>query len=231
MKEYEISKMWVRSFTTILFLAIFLCGCAGREQTVSPVPLVVSTNPANGAKAVPVAQVITATFNQAMDPTTISGSTFIVTGPGAVAVNGVVTLAGMTASFTPNALLAPSTLYTATITTGAANPAGNTLAANFMWMFTTGTIPTVTTTNPANGAMNVPINQKITATFSEAMNPGTITAAGTFTVAVAGGGAAVAGTVTYVAATNTAMFAPTGNLLPSTQYTATITTAGQIGGG
>ncbi len=226
MKEYETSKTWVRSFTTILFLGIFLCGC-GREQTVSPVPIVVSTTPANGATAVPVAQVISATFNQAMDPTTINASTFLVTGPGAVMVTGVVTFSGTTASFTPNALLAPSAQYTATITTGAANPAGNPLAANVVWTFTTGTIPTVTATNPANGAMAVPINQKITATFSEAMNPSTITAAGTFTLAVAGGGAAVTGTVTYVAATNTAMFAPTGNLLPSTQYTATITTAAQ----
>ena len=32
----------------------------------------------------------------------------------------------------------------------------------------------------------VPTNQKITATFSEVMDPATITAAGTFTVAVAG---------------------------------------------
>ena len=182
--KYEISKMWVRGFTTILFLAIFLCGC-GREQTVSPVPVVLSTTPANGATAVPVAQVITATFNQAMDPTTINASTFLVTGPGAVAVAGVVTFSGTMASFTPNALLAPSALYTATITTGAANPAGNPLAANFVWMFTTGTIPTVIATNPANGAITVPINQKITATFSETMNPATITAAGTFTVAVA----------------------------------------------
>src|SRR5580704_8635967 len=106
MKEYETSKTWVRSFTTILFLGIFLCGC-GREQTVSPVPVVVSTAPANGAKAVPVSQVITATFNQTMDPTTISGSTFTVSGPGAVSVNGVIAFSGMTASFTPNALLAP----------------------------------------------------------------------------------------------------------------------------
>jgi hypothetical protein len=97
------------------------------------------------------------------------------------------------------------------------------LAANFTFSFTTGTIPTVVSTNPLNGAINVPINQKITATFSEAMNSTTVTASGTFTLAVAGsGGAAVIGTVTYVAATNTAAFAPTANLLPSTQYTAKV---------
>jgi hypothetical protein len=226
MRKAEGNKMVSRSCMAVLLLAIFLCGC-GREQTVSPVPVVVSTTPANGATAVPVAQVISATFNQAMDPTSINASTFIVTGLGGVAVAGVVTFSGTTASFTPNALLAPSTLYTATITTGATNSAGNPLAADVVWTFTTGTIPTVIATNPVNGAITVPINQKITATFSEAMNPATITAAGTFTLAVAGGGAAVTGTVTYVAATNTATFAPTGNLLPSTQYTATITTAAQ----
>ncbi len=47
-------------------------------------------------------------------------------------------------------------------------------------------------------------------------------------MAVAGvGGAAVTGTVTYVAAANTATFAPTANLLPSTQYTGTISIAAQ----
>jgi hypothetical protein len=226
MKEYEISKMWARSFRMALFLGIFLCGC-GREQTVSPVPVVLSTNPANGATAIPVAQVITATFNQSMNPSTINSSTFLVTAPGGAAVAGTVTYSGSTATFTPTALLSPSTLYTATITTGAQTPTGNTLASNYVWMFTTGTIPSVTSTDPSNGALNVPINQMVTATFSEAMNSTTIMAAGTFTLAVTAGGAAVPGTVTYVAATNTAMFGPTANLLPSTQYTATITTAAQ----
>ena len=41
------------------------------------------------------------------------------------------------ASFTPTASLAPSTAFTATITTSAADTFGNTLAANFVWTFTT----------------------------------------------------------------------------------------------
>jgi hypothetical protein len=162
-----------------------------------------------------------------MNPSTINSSTFLVTGAGGATVVGTVTFSGTTATFTPTAFLSPSTMYTATITTGAQSPAGNSLGTNHVWMFTTGTIPSVTSTNPTNGAMNVPINQKITATFSEAMNPTTITAASTFTLAVTAGGAVVPGTVTYVAASNTATFAPTANLLPSTQYTATITTAAQ----
>src|SRR3989442_15788761 len=43
----------------------------------------------------------------------------------------------MTATFTPVANLAPLAAYTATITTGATDLAGNALAANLVWSFTT----------------------------------------------------------------------------------------------
>jgi hypothetical protein len=90
------------------------------------------------------------------------------------------------------------------------------------WTFTTGTVPTVTSTNPASGATVVPLNQKIAVTFNQAMSPATITAAGAFTLQVTAGSVPVAGTVTYVAAANTALFTPTVNLVPSTQFTAAI---------
>lgn len=230
MKKFNGNKIWSRSLGMVLLLGVFLVGC-GREQTVgNAIPTVVSTAPANNATGVATAQIITATFSEAMNATTISSSTFTVTASSG-AVTGVVTYSGTTATFAPSAALAASTLYTGTITTGAADPLGNHLASNFVWTFTTGSIPSVISTNPFNGASNVPINQKITATFSEAMNSTTVTAAATFTLAVTTGGAAVPGTVTYVAATNTATFAPTTNLLPSTQYTATITTAAQSAAG
>ncbi|HVB33970.1 MAG TPA: Ig-like domain-containing protein [Patescibacteria group bacterium] len=227
MRNLTARKIWVLAF----LMAGVLAGC-GREQTLSPAaPVVVSTVPANGATGVPLAQIITATFNETMNATTINTSTFTVTGAGGAPVTGTVTYSGTTATFTPAASLAGSTVYTATITTGAKNPVGTSLASNFVWSFTTGTIPTVGNPIPPNGATNVPINQQIAATFSEAMNPATVTVAGTFTVAVAGGGAAVTGTVTYVAAANTVTFAPTANLLPSTQYTATIHTSAQSAAG
>jgi hypothetical protein len=213
--------IWILGF----LLTGLISGC-GREQAPVLGPAVIATAPANGATSVPVAQVVTATFNEAMNATTIDDATFTVTGPGGTSVAGVVTYSGTTAIFTPNALLAASTLYTATITTGAQDPVGDPLASNFAWTFTTGTIPTVISTNPLIGATNVPLNQRITATFSQAMNAATVIAPGTFTVAVTGG-ATVGGTVTYVAATNTATFVPTANLLPSTQYRATISASAQ----
>jgi hypothetical protein len=222
MRKFNIGKI----SRAALILVAFVAGC-GREQTPVPVPAVTAEVPANGAIGTPVAQALTANFNQAMNAATINATTFTLTGPGATPVTGTVTYSGTTATFTPAAALAPSTLYTATITTGAKNSIGIGLASNFVWTFTTGAIPTVVSTNPLNGAVAVPLNQKIAATFSGPMNPVTVMTAGTFTVAVFGGGAAVTGTVTYVAATNTATFAPSANLLPSTHYTATISTAAQ----
>jgi hypothetical protein len=174
---------------------------------------------------------ITATFNKAMNPTSINTSTFTVAGPAGAPVTGTVSYSGTTATFTPATLLAPSSIYTATITTGATDTIGTALPSNFVWSFTTGTIPTVISTNPLNGAANIPINRKITATFSEAMNPATVTAGGVFALTVTTGGAVVPGTATYVAANNTVIFAPTANLLPNTQYTATITTAAKSAAG
>lgn len=225
------SKLMVRFFVVLALLATGVIGGCGREQTPAVPPVVVSTVPANGAAGVALSSVITATFNETMNPATITSATFTLTAPGGLAISGTVVGSGLTATFTPMLPLASSTLYTATITTGAQSNLGIALAANYVWTFTTGFVPVVTSTIPANGAANVPLNQKITATFNQAMNPATITAAGTFAVAVAGGGAAVAGTVTYVAGANTAIFTPTMNLAPTTVYTAMITTAAQSVGG
>jgi hypothetical protein len=214
------------------FLLFAVAGC-GREQAPSPaLPAVIAVSPANAATGVVLNTAVTAGFSSVMAPATINTMTFTLTGPGGAAVAGAVTYSGTTATLTPTNSLAANTVYVATVTTGAQDPSGAGLAANFAWSFTTGTIPTVTSTNPLNGAINVPINQKITATFSEAMNATTVTAAGTFAVSAAGaGGAAVPGTVTYVAGTNTATFTPTANLAPSTQYTATISTSAQNAAG
>jgi ketosteroid isomerase-like protein len=195
--------------------------------TTAAPPTVVSTVPVNGATNVAVNTAISATFTGPMDATTINPTTFTLMGPGATVVTGSVNYAGNTATFTPASVLASSTLFTATITAGAKDPTGAPLAANFVWTFTTAPPPAVTATVPAGSATNVPLNQKIAATFNTPMNSSTITATGTFTLAVAGGGAAVPGTVTYDAASNTAIFAPISTLAANTQFTATVTIAAQ----
>ena len=91
-------------------------------------------------------------------------------------------------------------MYTATITTAAQDLLARGLAANYVWTFTTAagpdlTRPTVISTIPVNTATNVPANQAVTATFSEALNPTTVNAA-SYTLQ-GPGGTAVAGLVTY----------------------------------
>jgi Domain of unknown function (DUF4082)/Bacterial Ig-like domain/Bacterial Ig domain/Purple acid Phosphatase, N-terminal domain/FlgD Ig-like domain/Cohesin domain len=111
-------------------------------------PTVVSVSPGVGAGGVATTTQVTATFDEPIDPATVTSSTMRLTGPGATTVTGTVNYdpGSQTARFVPDAPLAYSTAYTATLKGGATDPrikdvAGNALAADFIWSFTTGTPP------------------------------------------------------------------------------------------
>ena len=120
-----------------LLLVVYLTGCAPPPVGDVVLPTISSNSPLASATEVALAANVTATFSEAMDSATLSASTFTLAGPGATTVAGVVTYAGNVATFNPTASLAGSTLYTATITTGAEDLAGNALASNHSWTFTT----------------------------------------------------------------------------------------------
>jgi hypothetical protein len=93
---------------------------------------------------VSTATAVAAVFNEAIDAATISTTTFEVRD----AANGVVTAtvnynsATLTATLTPSVALANATTYTVTVKGGTPDPrvkdvAGNALAANRVWSFTT----------------------------------------------------------------------------------------------
>jgi hypothetical protein len=190
-------------------------------------PTVTSTNPVKGVAGVPLNQKIAATFSKVMDAATISATTFTLTLGTTTAVAGTVSYVGTTATFTPTANLTANSHYIATITTGAKDLAGNTLASNFVWDFTTSAVsntsaPTVTSTAPLDMATNVNKNQTVNATFSTGMDPATIS---TITFTLAGPGTtSVPGTVTCNSGCTIATFTPTANLTASAVYTATVTT-------
>ena len=98
-------------------------------------PNVDSTSPANNANGVAVGASITATFSEAMQASTINATTFTLDN----GVTGTVSYDGgsATATFTPTSNLDYDTTYTATITTGAEDLAGNGLLAPYLWTFTT----------------------------------------------------------------------------------------------
>ena len=81
------------------------------------------------------------------------------------------------------------------------------------------TAPMVSSTVPANAATGVALNASVSAIFSEAMNPLTITTA-SFTLKQ--GATPVTGAVTYTGVT--AVFTSASNLAAGTTYTATVTT-------
>ncbi|MFA4985027.1 MAG: Ig-like domain-containing protein, partial [Candidatus Brocadiia bacterium] len=199
----------------------------GAILDVTP-PTVDSTAPADAAVNAPINSQISATFSEAMNPLMITTVTFRLTGPGTTPVLGTVTYVGVTATFTPTNLLAVSTLYTATISSGAKDVAGNALESNYVWTFTSGLLldvvaPTVFSTLPLDTATDVAVNSTVTSTFDEAMAPLTITTA-TFLL-TGPGTTTVLGAVTYVG--DVATFAPTSALAPATEYTATITTGAE----
>jgi O-glycosyl hydrolase len=107
------------------------------------VPTVASVTPTSGATNVDAANALTASFSEPMNAATLTTSTFTLTATGGSAVAGTVTYSGgtNTATFTPSVALAPSTAYTATITTGAQGSTGAALASNYAWTFTTGASP------------------------------------------------------------------------------------------
>lgn len=196
-------------------------------------PRVTLTVPASGATSVATNTKVTATLSENMGPATITGTSFTLTGPGATPVAGTVSygVGAKMAKFLPTAPsgLPANTLFTATLTTAATDLAGNALAVNNVWTFTTGSVaditaPTVTLVKPVNLATSVAVNSAVHATFSEAMDPLTLSTA-TFSVQASGSPLnPIAGTVSYDPLTHIATFSPSSNLAVSTVYAATLTT-------
>lgn len=214
-----------------LFTVVAFFGCnnaAGPADTTAPI--VVSNLPADGATNVSRISVISAKFSEDMDQDTMVEASFTVYDDAATPaiVTGTVSydVLNMVARFTPAAILAYDTQYTATLTTDVADLAGNTMVMNHAWTFTTTDVvdtipPTVLSTIPVDAYVGASLNGIISAVFSEAMDPATIVPAN-FTVL--NGTIPVLGNVTYDIPNMTARFAPTEILQGETIYTATVST-------
>jgi hypothetical protein len=190
-------------------------------------PQLSARTPAAGATGVAPTTTVTATFNEAMDASTVSQSTFFLRN-GATAVGASVAYNSSTrvATLTPSAPLANLTTYTATVTSAVEDQAGNGLADDDSWSFTTvvGDVvpPAISGMSPASGATNVAANTTVTATFNEAMNASTISSS-TMQLRTSGGSLVSAG-VSYNGSTRVATLTPAAALASSATYTATVTT-------
>jgi hypothetical protein len=185
---------------------------------------VVSTDPDKNATGVPVAAMLTVTFNQELT-SSMRSSISIALKNGHSFVEGILAFSGNAATFKPKANLASNAVYSGTVKIGSRyhdDRSGD----NYYWSFTTGgegndvTAPSVNSVVPANNAASVVTESTYTVTFSEPMDPATITQA---SITLKQGTVSVAGTVTYSG--TTARFTPSAALSAGKVYTGTVTTA------
>ena len=153
---------------------------ASRTWTVDTIaPAVDSVSPAEGATGVAVVDDVEATFSEAIDASTISGSTFTLTEQGttpAVAAEVGYEAASKKATLDPETDLQAGATYVAAVeggTNGVKDSVGNPLVADRSWSFTTEaspppsdtTEPTITLNTPANGTTYSP-DQGVNASYS-----------------------------------------------------------------
>ena len=140
-----------------LSVAVLLQSCGGGGGSSSgnsgtppdtTKPTVVTTNPSNFATAVPTNATITATFSEAVDPSTPAAA-FTLT-QGTTSTPGTVSFSGTSATFTPAAKLGNSLTYSATLTTGIKDQVGNPMATAYTWSFITLDCNAITLINQFN---------------------------------------------------------------------------------
>jgi hypothetical protein len=158
---------------------------ATRTWTVDTIsPTINNVSPADQSQNVSLGTNIEATFSETMNASTLTTSTFTLTKQGSsTPVSATVSYSSTTnkATFNPSSNLASNTTYMATIkggSTGAKDSAGNALAQDYSWSFTIGpppdtTAPRVSTATPTG--TGVARGTNATATFSERMDPASIT--------------------------------------------------------
>lgn len=223
-------KLWT-PVLAVLLLAMSIGSCVDENvETVGVCPLVLSTDPVNLSTNTPLDKAITVTFNEAMNPATITPGVLSISSPanagGRKAAGSPITgkltydASTFTMRFVPAIKLEANTTYTGTVATSVKDLMGNALQSPYVWSFSTGATvyPVVVSTDAADQATNVPLNKKITATFSMPMDPASLT---NTSYTMKRGSASVTGTITYSG--NTATFSPASDFAPSTVYTGTIT--------
>jgi hypothetical protein len=188
------------------------------QFTTATQPIISIVAPGDGATEVLPNAPIVAIFDTAMDkPAAESAFSLKRTSNGAN-VAGSFAWFGNALIFQPSSLLAGGAQYTATVTTGARDAAGNALPATKTWRFTTTNRPIVQSVYPAANATGVARGSMTIAIFNKQMNKPSAEAA--FSLKLTSNGANVAGGFGWYG--NALIFTPSSPLAANTRYTAAI---------
>jgi len=107
---------------------------SGPADTLAP--RVVALRPVPGENGVRQDALVTVAFSEPVNPATVAQASFFLTAQ-LTPVAGSYAVADSVASFVPDVPLESLTVYTATLTRGIRDPAGNQLVADTSWSFTT----------------------------------------------------------------------------------------------
>jgi hypothetical protein len=203
---------------------------AGNTSTAPPVSVTVSNTPVDttaptitskapgaGATVVALTANVTATFSEPVSG--VSTGTLMLKSAAGTAIAAAVTYNATTrvATLDPTSSLAADTKYTATVSSGVTDAAGNPLLST-SWTFLTGPAPTAAAA-PANGSTAIGTSDNVVVTFNENVT-GVSTA--TINLVTTATGVAVPATVTYNATTHAATLDPVTALAADTTYTAAL---------
>lgn len=194
--------------------------CVINFRTSDP-PTLVSTDPADNQINVPVDKTVTVKFSKDIAQGSNWADISLKAGDTVIAATN--TISGDTLSLNPDSDLSQDTNYTVLVPAGAVKSVdqpgvpGDESTSDVSFGFLTGYPPAVTSSNPASGAVNVPINTIITVTYDENILPGDAFANITLT---APGPVVAPATVTNQ--NNVLTITPASSLQVNTTYTVTI---------
>ena len=191
-------------------------------------PVVVAVSPSANAVGVPISPTILVSFSEKMNASSITATNVVLRTSSFVEIPATVTYdsANRLASLVPLSPLNLSTNYQVLVRSGAfgvKDLAGNSLASDYSWSFTTvGDLqaPTIVNVTPSNNGINVPISPVVSVEFSEPMDAGSI-GAGSFELRNSAN-VLVAGSISYTAGSRTLSFVPAAALSAGTVYVATV---------
>ena len=213
-------------FALVILFAATVLSCAHKDPLQGlllpgggDLPKVVASYPTNGRIGIDGSQGIWLLFDREMDQQKTQ-SAFTLGSAGGGTTGGFL-WEGTRMIYNPRSGLTGSDEFTMTLSKSAEASTGVNIQQDYIVRFfaqADTTHPTLTSSNPANGATNVATNQKITLNFSKPIDFSTISSGITISPAIVT-------TITQNQAKDQVIITPSSNLTYGTTYTVNLTTA------
>lgn len=171
-------KFVTTALLTLSLTILTLLSCGGDDPPTggdNTPPTVKFINPSDEDINVAVTENISVSFSEKINGTTVTSNNFQIS---PVLAGNLSLVQDSIIIFEPTGELNYDTEYLITVTTGIADLAGNKLASNYSFSFRTikdysSLIPTIISSSPIDGELDVAVSKTVEVTFSEYMNSST----------------------------------------------------------